>query len=44
LIVWMIAGTRDMPPLNDVTPVGGSRMALGLFTFILLAMMLIPMP
>lgn len=44
LIVWMIAGTRDMPPLNDVTPVGWGRMTLGLCTFLLLAMMLIPMP
>jgi hypothetical protein len=43
-IVWLIAGTRDMPALNDVSPVGFGRMALGLFTFLLLAMMLIPMP
>ena len=44
LIVWFIAGTRDAPPLNDVTPLDPGRRALGWFAFLLLAAIMIPVP
>ena len=44
LIVWFIAGTRDVPPLNDVTPLNPARRALGWLAFLLLAGILIPVP
>jgi membrane-associated protease RseP (regulator of RpoE activity) len=44
VIVWFIAGTRDAPPLNDVTPLDPGRRALGWFAFALLAAILIPVP
>jgi hypothetical protein len=44
LIVWFIAGTRDAPPLNDVTPLDLRRRALGWFAFLLLAAIMIPVP
>ena len=43
-IVYFIAGTRDAPPANDVTPVDRPRQALGYFAFALLALILIPVP
>ncbi|HEX7518413.1 MAG TPA: site-2 protease family protein [Chthoniobacterales bacterium] len=43
-IVWFIAGTRDVPPLEDVTPLDKHRRALGWFAFVLLAAILIPVP
>ena len=43
-IVWFIAGTRDAPPLNDVTPLDPGRRALGWFAFLLLAAIMIPVP
>ena len=43
-IVWFIAGTRDVPPLNDVTPLNPARRALGWFAFLLLAAIMIPVP
>lgn len=43
-IVWFIAGTRDIPPLNDVTPLDPARRALGWFAFLLLAAIMIPVP
>ena len=43
-IVWFIAGTRDVPPLDDVTPLDRNRRALGWFAFILLAAILVPVP
>jgi hypothetical protein len=43
-IVWFIAGTRDAPPLNDVTPLDPRRRALGLFAFLLLAAIMVPVP
>jgi len=43
-IVFFIAGTRDTPAANDVTPVAGPRKLLGYFTFLLLALILLPVP
>jgi Zn-dependent protease len=43
-IVWFIAGDRDAPPLNDVTPLNTGRRVLGWLTFVILAAILIPVP
>lgn len=43
-VVWFIAGTRDAPPLNDITPVSTGRKALGCCAFLLLGLILIPVP
>lgn len=42
-IVFFIAG-RGTPPLNDVSRIGRSRLLLGAFAFLILALILIPMP
>ncbi|MBX9601982.1 MAG: site-2 protease family protein [Bryobacteraceae bacterium] len=42
-IVFFIAG-RGTPPLNDVSRIGPSRLLLGAFAFLILALILIPMP
>jgi membrane-associated protease RseP (regulator of RpoE activity) len=44
LIVFFIAGTRDAPAANDVTPVGLPRKVLGYFTFLLLLFIIVPVP
>jgi hypothetical protein len=43
-IVFFIAGTRDAPAANDLTPVGPPRRALGYFTFLLLLLIIVPVP
>ena len=43
-LVFFIAGTRDAPAANDLTPVGPSRRALGYFTFLLLLLIIVPVP
>ncbi|HZS18762.1 MAG TPA: site-2 protease family protein [Candidatus Udaeobacter sp.] len=43
-IVWFIAGTRDVPALDDITPLNPGRRALGWFAFLLLAAIMIPVP
>ncbi len=43
-IVFFIAGTRDAPAANDLTPVGWPRRALGYFTFLLLLLIIVPVP
>jgi len=43
-IVFFIAGTHDAPAADDVTPVGFPRRALGYFTFILLLLIIVPVP
>lgn len=43
-VVWFVAGTRDAPPLNDLTPLSFGRKALGVFSFLLLGLILIPVP
>jgi len=44
IIVFFIAGTKSAPPLNDVTKLDGTRVAIGAFAFILLFLILIPVP
>jgi membrane-associated protease RseP (regulator of RpoE activity) len=43
-IVYFIAGTRDMPAANDVTPIGTARQLLGYFAFLLLLLIIAPVP
>ena len=43
-IVFFIAGTRDAPAANDLTPVGPPRRALGYLTFLLLLLIIVPVP
>jgi len=43
IIVFFIAG-RGTPPLNDITPISTGRRWLGYATFLILAMILIPLP
>jgi len=44
LIVFFVAGTRDAPAANDLTPVGPPRRALGYFTFLLFLLIITPAP
>lgn len=44
IIVFFIAGTKSAPPLNDVSPLDRSRVALGAVAFVLLILILIPVP
>jgi len=43
-IVFFMAGTRDAPPINDITPITASRKVLGYLTFTLLLVILVPAP
>lgn len=43
-IVYLIAGQKGLPPLDNVTPLDGRRRALGIFAFVLLAAILLPVP
>ena len=43
IIVFFVAG-RGTPPLNDITPINASRRWIGYGTFLVLAMILIPLP
>jgi membrane-associated protease RseP (regulator of RpoE activity) len=43
-IVFFIAGTHDAPAANDVSRVGPARTALGYFTFLLLLLIIVPVP
>lgn len=43
LIIFFIAG-RGTPPLNDITPVTPGRRWLGYATFLILALILLPLP
>jgi membrane-associated protease RseP (regulator of RpoE activity) len=43
-IVFFIAGTRDAPAANDLTPVGGPRKIVGYLTFFLLLLIIVPVP
>tara|TARA_A100001391_G_scaffold196610_1_gene175512 strand:+ start:85 stop:1434 length:1350 start_codon:yes stop_codon:yes gene_type:complete len=43
LLIFFIAG-RGTPPLNDITPISGGRQWIGYATFVILAMILIPLP
>jgi membrane-associated protease RseP (regulator of RpoE activity) len=44
LIVFFIAGMRDAPTANDLSSVGLPRQALGYFTFLLLLLIIVPVP
>jgi membrane-associated protease RseP (regulator of RpoE activity) len=44
LIVYFIAGRKGLPPLNDVSRMGVGRMAVGVFAFVLLFLILAPVP
>jgi len=44
IIVFFIAGTKSAPPLNDVSKLEGGRVVLGAVAFILLFLILIPVP
>jgi Zn-dependent protease len=44
IVVYFIAGAKDLPPLDDVSRLGGGRLALGWFTFALLVLILAPVP
>jgi Zn-dependent protease len=43
-IVYFIAGGKGLPPLNDVSRMGVGRQALGAFAFVLLFLILAPVP
>jgi hypothetical protein len=43
-IVFFVAGTHDAPAANDVTPVGFPRRMLGYVTFLLLLLIIVPVP
>ncbi len=43
LFIFFIAG-RSTPPLNDITPISSGRQWIGYATFVILAMILIPLP
>ncbi|MCI0527959.1 MAG: site-2 protease family protein, partial [Nitrospira sp.] len=44
IIVFFIAGAKSAPPLNDISKLDPRRVAIGAFTFILLFLILIPVP
>lgn len=43
-IVWLIAGRKGLPPLNDITKLGPVRFVVGVFAFLLLLTILLPIP
>ena len=43
-IVYFIAGGKGLPPLNDVSRMGAGRLAIGAFAFVLLFLILTPVP
>jgi membrane-associated protease RseP (regulator of RpoE activity) len=44
LIVYFIAGGKGLPPLNDITRMGVGRLAVGAIAFVLLFLILAPVP
>lgn len=44
IIVFFIAGTRSAPPLNDVSKLDTRRVAIGALAFVLLFLILTPVP
>jgi membrane-associated protease RseP (regulator of RpoE activity) len=44
LIVYFIAGAKGLPPLNDVTRLSAGRIVIGAFAFLLLVLILMPVP
>jgi Zn-dependent protease len=43
-VVYFIAGTHDAPAANDVTPVDLPRQALAYLTFVILLLIIVPVP
>lgn len=43
-IVYFIAGSKGLPPLNDIGRLSAGRMAIGGFAFVLLVFILVPVP
>lgn len=44
VIAFFIAGAKGVPPLNDITPLDARRSLIGGFTFLILFLILIPIP
>lgn len=44
IIVFFIAGVRDAPAANDITPIDAGRKALGYFTLLILLLIIVPVP
>jgi Zn-dependent protease len=44
VIIYFMAGRKSFPPLNDLTRLDGGRMAIGWFSFVLLLLILTPVP
>jgi membrane-associated protease RseP (regulator of RpoE activity) len=44
VMVVMLMGFQHSPPMDDITPLDGGRRALGLFTLLLLFILLPPVP
>jgi len=44
IIVFFIAGTKSAPPLNDVSRLDPTRVAIGALAFVLLFLILLPVP
>ncbi|QQS37181.1 MAG: site-2 protease family protein [Ignavibacteriales bacterium] len=44
IIVFFLAGIKSAPPLNDLTKLDSKRVAIGLVAFIILFMILVPVP
>jgi membrane-associated protease RseP (regulator of RpoE activity) len=44
LLIYFVAGTRDVPPLNDVSRLDRGRVVLGALAFALLLAILLPVP
>ncbi len=44
VIIYFIAGRKGIPPLNDLTPLDGGRRAIGWLSFVLLLLILTPVP
>lgn len=44
IIVYFIAGTKSAPPLNDVTKLDTGRVTIGALAFVLLFLILVPVP
>ncbi|MCC6503745.1 MAG: site-2 protease family protein [Deltaproteobacteria bacterium] len=44
LIIFFLSGFKSMPPMNDVAELDRKRVVLGAFTFVLLFLILSPMP
>lgn len=44
IIVFFIAGTTDAPALDDITPINSTRQLLGIIAFVILLLILLPVP